>query len=51
VNRNIIGNSLIRGEVVRTLPANAGRNEFICEAADPFSFGFELPAKFADLIP
>ena len=29
----------------------AGRNEFICEAADPFSFGFELPAKFADLIP
>ena len=29
----------------------AGRNEFICEAADPFSFGFELPAKFVDLIP
>lgn len=27
----------------------AGRNEFICEPGDPFAFGFELPARFADL--
>ena len=27
----------------------AGRSEFICEAADPFRFGFEMPAKFGDL--
>jgi trans-L-3-hydroxyproline dehydratase len=27
----------------------SGRSEFICEPADPFRFGFELPARFADL--
>lgn len=27
----------------------SGRSEFVCEAADPFRFGFELPAKFDDL--
>jgi trans-L-3-hydroxyproline dehydratase len=28
----------------------SARNEFVCEADDPFRFGFELPARFGDLI-
>jgi trans-L-3-hydroxyproline dehydratase len=28
----------------------SGRSEFVCEANDPFRFGFELPARFADLV-
>lgn len=27
----------------------AGRSEFVCEAADPFAYGFALPRRFADL--
>ncbi len=27
----------------------AGRCEFVCEAADPFAYGFALPRRFADL--
>jgi trans-L-3-hydroxyproline dehydratase len=27
----------------------SGRSEFVCEAGDPFRFGFELPARFTDL--